>query len=335
MASVDATDRHGRIRSIRISSDNWLLLYWLLVVVLGSGGATPIVAFSALSLVLASFIGVWHSLKLRRWHARRDDTFIDTPAGELWAELLQEDVRRTRVRFYRVSDPRRVGVQLLGVFRPKLVYTTGLHLLAKRDSGAASAILAHEIGHIRNGDTLLHLILSLFLCGTVWNFLSLGFVYAPLSWTGLLPASAAIIYLFWRREYLADAQALSYPVIPSEYVASLLSSRHRHGGFAHPSTKQRFLAAYGGSPVLRADPFLILVTIILAVGSLPAMLSNGVSWPKFEHTRLRSSRRPVSGCKPVARRQRSGALASSFEIPFATPRQAQVARGGTMKSPRE
>jgi hypothetical protein len=164
------------------------------------------------------------------------------------ANLPKKQLRALKA--YIVPNPRLCAVQITGLFRSQLLYTSGFELHCRYQPRIAENIVTHEAAHLRMHDNFLIGMLIVASCAVATNQLFFGYYSNPNQFGGLVLLIVFFTYAFRRREYTADALAVNS--LPSKvgYVTALFRSNLHTSSFGHPSAQSRIVALYAGSPVL-------------------------------------------------------------------------------------
>ncbi len=190
-------------------------------------------------LVFAAIFGMggsFISLALSKWSAKRltGAKVIESPANEAEAWLVRTvgdlakkaGIGMPEVAVYPAED---VNAFATGMQRNKALVAVSVGLMRKMDRDQVRAVLAHEVGHVANGDmTTLALIQGvvntfvIFLARVIGHFVDRVVFknergHGPAFWittivAELLLAVLASIIVFWfsrKREYRADSSAAS------------------------------------------------------------------------------------------------------------------------------
>ncbi len=271
---IDALDSRPRLHKISTRSDTYLLfsLYLLSLgpSVLQASQDFPVgllfTLFIKLTLIpplVLAVAGIIRLVKRSKLRASRVHCFTDTIIGNMLtgAGLSQRQLKSLKA--YRVPNPRQCAVQIVGFFRPQLIYTSGFELLCRYDPKNAVSIVAHEAAHLRNRDTVLLGMLSVAGCAALSNQLAFGYYSSPMAFGGLLLVVVFFAYSFRRREYIADAVAVNASENRIEYVIGLFKGSSHHSGFGHPTSRDRIAALYRSSPILSTRWQLVVIGLAL------------------------------------------------------------------------
>jgi hypothetical protein len=252
-------------------SDN-LLLAALLVLPL-AGSSSTLWGKILYAIVILAIPGLFVSLlsvviqRFRLW--RMGARQLSLEHGRQLLEEVEEVAKNcglNRVSVYWVSRNFTVGARVFGVLRKKIVLTGGLCVLAKRSNAQSGSIIAHEIAHLRNGDTGLFLLISLLVTTSLTNLFTGALVEHPYAAFGTFLLVPLIIYLLRRREFIADCLAINALHDPGVYLGLLLSPSTSHGiRWPHPSAATRCRGVLHSSPILKTSPWFILAALTFMI----------------------------------------------------------------------
>ncbi len=283
---MKAVTASGRIVAVGSASD-WLLLVSYISLVGAGFSVLGVLAIWALLLFMAGTYQALLTLLLRVQPLPRQRLDRILP--------LILDVKRSlhlwrRPRVYWVPTELRVGARVLGWVFPMLVISAGFAVLLDKGDTRARPLLAHELAHLRNGDTLLFTLLTIIafnLCLTVasptnvWTnvWLATSIDVNQLNpierWGGwaagmLIGAAVQLAVFFWwlrRREFYADALAVNAVLDASAYSRLLQDPTTQHSMWLHPPAQKRLDALTKSSPVLRASTLELILATLFVFGA--------------------------------------------------------------------
>jgi Zn-dependent protease with chaperone function len=266
-----------KIRNVNISSDN---LVWLAVFVIALLADLPwsLVTTSLTLLIVCLVTEVFSSIRMANLGAR-PLTAAQAPA---LVHLLQLESAALGVKRFSSSGnmtlycaPRAMEATAftLGGFRPKLIVTGRLCVAASDSPENVKLILRHELAHIGNHDVLLWQLLITSVVMAVPSLFS-GMRYGPdlkllvANGIGLFANFALLIFLFRRREFLADATALNFSYNRTAYLLLLKSAESRRKSWFHPTVRDRVAALQSDCPVLRVNLIMLFTVGLVAMAGL-------------------------------------------------------------------
>jgi Zn-dependent protease with chaperone function len=235
--------------------------------------------------------------RLLTWRAQR---LRPSPTSDLMLRMIADEAMvvgsPTFVsplgRVYLVANARQATACVLGgLFGAKLVLTGRLLIAAISDPASTSIVIRHELGHARNGDhrvwlllvgsLITPILLPLYTLATADSAPHFSFapraiddseVHAMLYLCNSIVASLfsafILITLLRRRELLADAVAVNCTANPSPYIQMLSGGGSERSLWFHPSRYDRISALTHDSPVLRFSPSIVVCGMSFAFGAL-------------------------------------------------------------------
>jgi Zn-dependent protease with chaperone function len=267
-------------RTLNASTDN-LVLLGVFVVALFShlplSLLTAPVALLAVFLATEVFVQVrLLLLRARPLHREQAPAMVDMihrEAGALGVHRFTDQ----NARIYLVPTARQASAFVLGGLFPRLVVTGRLAVAASISPAPTEIIVRHELAHIANRDTRMWLLYVM-----LWPQLLLSLILGadsiqarlhPISFVLSTFASVAIgigftLFLFRRREYLADGLALNSTKDRDLYLRLLSGGAASDRSWFHPSREDRVAAMKHDSPVLRTNVLMILILVTVCIASL-------------------------------------------------------------------
>jgi Zn-dependent protease with chaperone function len=264
----------GKTHRISVISDNFLLASILVLPLLTS--ATNVIAkliYALLVFLVAGTFVLTLSFIIQRVQQWR------IGARSMPKELGQEIVEQVgeigqrlgleNVSVYWVPSNFTVSARVFGIFKKRIVITGGLTVLAKRSPLRFASIIAHELAHLRNGDTVVYFLIALLATTYFTNLFTGGFLIVPSAVFGIIWFILLVIYLLRRRELIADSLAMNALPDRAVYLSVLLSPTAFHGiQFFHPAQTSRCKALLYSCPVLRISFWVLLIAIFSQVAFL-------------------------------------------------------------------
>jgi Zn-dependent protease with chaperone function len=263
-----------RIRDVGVSSDNLLLFAVFVIALLWHLPDSLIAAPLTLFLVCLMTEG-FSRFRMARLGVR---PITEAQAPALVRMLQLESAKMGISQFtlsgnktiYCVPRAAEATAFTLGGFGPKLVVTGRLCVAALSSPEEAQLVLRHELVHLGNRDMWL------------WQMLiSAGVVAIPsllqdpdrfliepveaiktliMNVLAIPTAFASLLWLFRRREFLADAIALNHTDDRNRYLQLLKNAQLHRKSWFHPSPTDRIAALQCDCPVLRTNlPVLLMV----------------------------------------------------------------------------
>jgi Zn-dependent protease with chaperone function/WD40 repeat protein len=262
---IKAFTTKGKTCRISVISDNILLASILILPLLTSSPnlVAKLVYALLVLLVAGSFVLALSAVlqRVRQWRigarpiTQHEGQEIISQVGEMGGR-----VGLRKVSVYWVPSNFTIGARVFGVFKKRIVVTGGLAVLAKRSPTKCASILAHELAHLRNGDTILYLLIALLSTSYFTNLLTGGFLMVPSAAFGIIFFVLFVVYFLRRRELIADSLAMNAVHDRSVYLSILLSPTVSHGTRVfHPKPAARCRALLYSSPVLRTSIWILLI----------------------------------------------------------------------------
>lgn len=280
---IECLTRRGTT-SVNVNSDN-LVPYGIFAAALLSSLPFSIITMLITLLVMILLVELAGWIRILRLGARR----LHPSQAPSLARIIADEAGIMGVprftspelsRVYYIPSAVEATAFTLSGFSPKLVVTGGLCVAASDSPEVTGTVIRHELAHVSNKDSRLWLVFgpSIFFCVLAFfpepHYEIQETIKEMVTKLAVgLAGIAAMLMLFRRREFLADALTLNH-TSNRELYCRLLGGRSIYkGGWFHPSRPDRLAALEFESPVLRINGQFLLVLLLITSANVAFVVS--------------------------------------------------------------